>query len=77
MISVILYVLVSLLASVMPWQASGKPQHMIQNDDNLSRGYGRNNKDYESYRSITEQLKFGAIIPPSVNSIKSMQRKFL
>ena len=34
-------------------------------------------KDYESYRSITEQLKFGAIIPPSINSIKSMQRKFL
>jgi len=34
-------------------------------------------KDYKSYRSITEQLKFGALIPPSLNSIKSMQRKFL
>ena len=31
-------------------------------------------KDYESYCSITEQLKFGAIIPPSLDSIKSMQR---
>ena len=34
-------------------------------------------KDYESYRSITEQLKFGALIPPSLNSIKSMQHKFV
>jgi len=34
-------------------------------------------KDYDSYRSIAEQLKFGALVPPSLNSIKSMQRKFL
>ena len=34
-------------------------------------------KDYKSHCSITEQLKFGVLIPPSLNSIKSMQREFI